>query len=163
VIWAGTEIGIVESADNGASWHILDGDFPNVSVFQMFYQDSMVVLATHGRGIWTAGGKEVVDATYEEEGGGNAIVQKYFSGNLNIGVYPNPADEFISVSIKNGIPGSVALRLFTMTGQQVRNEKYDLITSGQVVRMNIAEHPPGNYVLTVSNGENTRSEKIVIR
>ena len=53
IIWAGTEIGIVESLDNGSSWALLD-DFPNVSVWDMKGQDDQVVLATHGRGIWTA-------------------------------------------------------------------------------------------------------------
>ncbi|MBX2916510.1 MAG: T9SS type A sorting domain-containing protein [Cyclobacteriaceae bacterium] len=53
IIWAGTEIGIVESLDNGASWTLLD-DFPNVSVWDMKGVDNQVVIATHGRGIWTA-------------------------------------------------------------------------------------------------------------
>lgn len=54
VIWVGTEIGIVESADNGASWHLLDSELPAVSVWEMKYADGQIVVATHGRGIWTA-------------------------------------------------------------------------------------------------------------
>lgn len=53
IIWAGTEIGIVESLDAGASWSILN-DFPNVSVWDMKGVDDKIVIATHGRGIWTA-------------------------------------------------------------------------------------------------------------
>ncbi len=53
IIWAGTEIGIVESLDNGVSWSMLT-DFPAVSVWDMKGQDDQVVIATHGRGIWTA-------------------------------------------------------------------------------------------------------------
>lgn len=53
IIWAGTEIGIVESLDNGLTWNLLN-DFPNVSVWDMKGQDNQVVVATHGRGIWTA-------------------------------------------------------------------------------------------------------------
>jgi len=53
IIWAGTEIGIVESLDNGATWALLD-DFPNVAVWDMKNVDNQVVIATHGRGIWTA-------------------------------------------------------------------------------------------------------------
>lgn len=53
IIWAGTEIGIVESLDNGQSWTLLD-DFPNVSVWDMKGLDNQIVIATHGRGIWTA-------------------------------------------------------------------------------------------------------------
>jgi hypothetical protein len=53
IIWAGTEIGIVESVDNGATWAILE-EFPKVAVWDMKGQDDQVVIATHGRGIWTA-------------------------------------------------------------------------------------------------------------
>lgn len=53
IIWAGTEIGIVESRNNGETWAILD-DFPNVAVWDMKGVDDQVVLATFGRGIWTA-------------------------------------------------------------------------------------------------------------
>ncbi|MBX2894242.1 MAG: T9SS type A sorting domain-containing protein [Cyclobacteriaceae bacterium] len=53
IIWAGTEIGIVESLDNGASWALVDG-FPNVSVWDLKGVDNQIVIATHGRGIWTA-------------------------------------------------------------------------------------------------------------
>ena len=53
IIWAGTEIGIVESVDNGVSWALLE-DFPNVAVWDMKGQDEQIVIATHGRGIWSA-------------------------------------------------------------------------------------------------------------
>jgi photosystem II stability/assembly factor-like uncharacterized protein len=53
IIWAGTEIGIVESQDNGDTWALLD-EFPHVAVWDMKGQDGQVVIATHGRGIWTA-------------------------------------------------------------------------------------------------------------
>ncbi len=53
IIWAGTEIGIVESQDNGLTWTLLD-EFPNVSVWDLKGQDDQIVIATHGRGIWTA-------------------------------------------------------------------------------------------------------------
>lgn len=53
IIWVGTEIGIVESQDNGLTWMLLE-EFPNVAVWDMKGQDDQVVIATHGRGIWTA-------------------------------------------------------------------------------------------------------------
>lgn len=53
IIWAGTEIGIVETLDGGETWSIIE-DFPNVSVWDMKGIDDQVVIATHGRGIWTA-------------------------------------------------------------------------------------------------------------
>lgn len=53
IIWVGSEIGIIESRDNGQTW-ALRTDFPSVSVWDMKGQDDQVVIATHGRGIWTA-------------------------------------------------------------------------------------------------------------
>jgi photosystem II stability/assembly factor-like uncharacterized protein len=53
VIWAGTEVGLFESTDNGVSWHYADNGLPAVSIWQMNITDDQVVLATHGLGIWT--------------------------------------------------------------------------------------------------------------
>jgi len=52
-IWAGTEIGIMESTDEGKTWHLIN-DFPSVSVWDMRFEDDEIVIGTHGRGIWTA-------------------------------------------------------------------------------------------------------------
>ncbi|MCV9388407.1 T9SS type A sorting domain-containing protein [Reichenbachiella ulvae] len=52
-LWAGTEIGIFESTDDGSSWHILDSDFPPVSVWEIRNIDDQIVVGTHGRGIWS--------------------------------------------------------------------------------------------------------------
>jgi hypothetical protein len=53
IIWVGSEIGIIESLNNGQSWHLLQ-DFPNASVWDIKGRDSLITIATHGRGIWTA-------------------------------------------------------------------------------------------------------------
>lgn len=62
ILWAGTEIGIVESLDNGLTWALIP-EFPAMSVWDMKGQDDQVVIATHGRGIWTA----TIGATQESK------------------------------------------------------------------------------------------------
>ncbi len=52
-IWAGTEIGIVESKNNGASWALINDNLPQTAIWDMKVQDGQVIVATHGRGIWT--------------------------------------------------------------------------------------------------------------
>ncbi|MFW5725880.1 MAG: hypothetical protein ACOCX0_05475, partial [Bacteroidota bacterium] len=54
IIWAGTEIGLVESADNGATWNLVQDGVPATAIWNMKMVDDQVVMATHGRGIWTA-------------------------------------------------------------------------------------------------------------
>ena len=53
VIWAATEIGIVESVDNGGTWALANNGLPAVSVWELKVVDDQVVAATHGRGIWS--------------------------------------------------------------------------------------------------------------
>ena len=52
-LWVGTEIGIVESTDNGASWQELAGNLPSASIWQLTATEDRIIAATHGRGIWT--------------------------------------------------------------------------------------------------------------
>ena len=42
----------MQSTDNGATWTLLD-DFINAPVWEMKAVDDQVVIATHGRGIWS--------------------------------------------------------------------------------------------------------------
>ncbi len=52
-IWVGSELGIIESLDNGASWSLMDNNMPAVPIMDLKIQDDQVVIATHGRGIWS--------------------------------------------------------------------------------------------------------------
>ena len=55
VIWAGTDIGLVETTDRGQTWNLVQSNLPHVSIWDMKVKDQgEVVIATHGRGIWTA-------------------------------------------------------------------------------------------------------------
>lgn len=53
IIWVGTEIGLFESTDNGQNWHYAANGFPAVSIWKMVITDDEVIVATHGRGIWS--------------------------------------------------------------------------------------------------------------
>ncbi len=53
IIWVGTEIGLFESKDGGATWAYADNGLPPVSIWEMIIVNDEVALATHGRGIWS--------------------------------------------------------------------------------------------------------------
>lgn len=73
-LWAGTEIGIVESLDGGESWALLDSNLPATAIWQMQLVDDQLVIATHGRGIWTvAFSDEVMVAPTVIEAGPSAL------------------------------------------------------------------------------------------
>ncbi len=52
-IWVATELGIVETTNDGNSWHYLETPMGPVSIYSFELQDDQLVLGTHGRGIWT--------------------------------------------------------------------------------------------------------------
>lgn len=60
-IWVGTEIGLFESLDGGLSWQYADNGLPPVSTWEMKIVNDEVVLATHGRGVWTVSLPELED------------------------------------------------------------------------------------------------------
>lgn len=60
ILWAGTEIGLFESLDAGATWNIVPG-FPPVTIWDFKIKDGQVIIGTHGRGIWTADIPELAD------------------------------------------------------------------------------------------------------
>ena len=53
IIWAGTGIGIFESMDGGATWADANSGFPATLVYEMVIVNDQVVVATHGRGVWS--------------------------------------------------------------------------------------------------------------
>jgi photosystem II stability/assembly factor-like uncharacterized protein len=64
IIWVGTDIGLFESIDKGETWHMVQGDVPPVSIYDMHISGQQVVIATHGRGIWSIDIPEIENAPY---------------------------------------------------------------------------------------------------
>ncbi len=62
IIWVGTDIGLFETIDNGLSWHIANNGLPPLPVYQMKISGEQVVIATHGRGIWSVTIPEILNA-----------------------------------------------------------------------------------------------------
>ncbi len=52
-LWAGTEIGLFISTDNGQTWHYSNNGLPAACIWDMKIVGNQVVLGTHGRGVWS--------------------------------------------------------------------------------------------------------------
>lgn len=101
VLWAGTEIGIFESTDNGLSWNIIS-EFPATTIWDMKIVDDQVVIATYGRGIWSATLNQLQD--YEHPVAVKIpsigkVAQNYFSEENSIVFTLENRDVYDSVSI----------------------------------------------------------------
>ena len=51
--WIGTDIGLFESPDNGATWAYANSGIPAVAIKKLKIVGQEIVAATHGRGIWS--------------------------------------------------------------------------------------------------------------
>jgi hypothetical protein len=54
ILYVGTDMGVYVSLDGGASWDVLGGNLPSVYVHDLIVhpREKVVVIATHGRGMW---------------------------------------------------------------------------------------------------------------
>jgi hypothetical protein len=149
-IWAGTEIGIFESTDNGETWYYADNGLPAVSIWQMFLQDNEIIVATYGRGIWSApkwpGAIE------------NADIEKEFE----LSAYPNPSNGIINLRLKSGIIGNFYLRVYNNIGQQMLELKGSKINDNYQEQFDLSFLSKGDYILLIDFNSQRYSSKIII-
>ncbi len=110
-LWAGTEIGLFISQDDGATWQYADNGLPAVSIWKMRVVDDEIVVATHGRGIWTVP-LNAVPVSSEVA----AELPAEFSLAAN---YPNPFNPATTITFDVPVASQVRLTVFDVTGRRI--------------------------------------------
>jgi hypothetical protein len=113
IIWAGTDLGIFESRDHGQTWAYADNGLPAVSVWRIRIVDGEVVLATHGRGVWSLDLTEVLTSVEEEAG---ASLPTSFELLEN---YPNPFNPSTTIGFKLAADSHIRVSVFDVLGRKV--------------------------------------------
>ncbi len=108
--WAATEIGLFESVDAGSTWHYADNGLPAVLIWQMMVQDDQIILATHGRGIWTVGLPEAVAAEEVSELPKSVLLEQN---------YPNPFSAETTIDFDLPASSQVRVRVFDVAGREI--------------------------------------------
>ncbi|MCU0392306.1 MAG: T9SS type A sorting domain-containing protein, partial [Thermoflexibacter sp.] len=155
-IWAGTEIGLFESLDNGRTWKYANNGLPAVHVWDLKERDGQVIAATHGRGIWT------VDMNIRYPNQDAPVTVGLFS-NLPEAkpakVYPNPSQGNIVLELPPSSLNRFEVQVFNALGQEVFREKN--INTGKT-SLDLSTLQRGNYVLKAYNGKELFTSKIII-
>jgi photosystem II stability/assembly factor-like uncharacterized protein len=151
IIWAGTEIGIIETTDRGVSWHLADNGLPAVSVWQMFIQDNEIIVATHGRGIWSTNLSSV------------SIIDPGSNPESGFETYPNPSDGNITINFSNEEYGALGIHVYDLSGKEVytlnaQKDEYDYSRE-----LNLESLPSGSYVIALEFEKKMYNSKIIIR
>ncbi|MGA7271100.1 MAG: T9SS type A sorting domain-containing protein, partial [Acidimicrobiia bacterium] len=99
-IWAGTEIGLFISEDNGATWSFADDGLPPVSIWDMKIVDDQVVIGTHGRGVWSVAIPELLTAPPPDIPVAPRVNRAFFSPFGAVGMDLDLRAAFDSVQIR---------------------------------------------------------------
>ena len=113
IIWAGTDLGIFESRDHGKTWAYADNGLPAASVWRIRIVDGEVVLATHGRGVWSLDLTQVLTAAEEEAG---TTLPTSFELLEN---YPNPFNPSTTIGFKLAADSHIRVSVFDLLGRKV--------------------------------------------
>lgn len=116
-IWVGTEIGLVESTDGGATWAMADNGLPNVGVWRLRIVEDEVVVGTHGRGVWSVEIPELIEGTTF-----NPLVESLYqppTGELLLGINLRSAADstqvWIDGAIERTLPATAAKYIETLS------------------------------------------------
>jgi len=88
------------------------------------------------------------------------------TGSLSISgltVYPNPASDALTISMKEAITGAVNIRITSLTGQDVLSRSFTANGSVFETSLNVDNLAGGIYILAIENGSKKAIQKIVVK
>jgi photosystem II stability/assembly factor-like uncharacterized protein len=150
-IWAGTDIGIMESTDNGETWHYLSG-FPAVPVWQIFIQDNQIVATTYGRGIMT----------YQYGDQPSGVIENKLIKNDAFSVFPNPTSGIIHLTIPSDLQSEkIGIEVYSLNGKLAYSGRITPANSNGFT-IDLSAVDPGIYIIAIRTEGELYTERIVV-
>lgn len=160
-IWVGTELGIVESLDNGETWGLLESNLPTVPVYEMFMQDNQVVAGTYGRGIWSYQYGDVVYPPVDTTSPPPTDRVISSEASAMVSVYPNPTTDKLNIDMSEYTANEqVSVKLLNLNGAVLETFS---VSGGEVFATNLREYGSGSYVLMFESTEGTFTKRIIVK
>ena len=122
VLYVGTDLGVFISEDRGLSWEEYNDNLPPYYVMDLHYHpgDSTLRIGTLGRGVWKT--KSVIPVVVGEE--------ETTLPEVQMAVYPNPADQEVSVSFSLQKDRHVHVSVLNSLGQEITVVADQRLTAG---------------------------------
>lgn len=138
-----------------------DGWFiDDVEILDLFtYQSEACATTSEGDNVcaMVADGGTVVEVA-----GLNTSVQDLEELGLQFAVFPNPAGDYINVSLSNEQAKEGTVGLFNMNGQVLIQQPISIHQSTQILPFNVKDIPAGFYVVKVQTNEGIAVKKVVL-
>ncbi len=134
LLFAGTELGVFYSTDDGDHWQTLQLNLPPVSVRDLVIHDDDLIVATHGRGFWVLDDIEPLRQSSEAVFNADAFLFRpadaFITPPYSENGTPLPRDEPIAENppygaaidyyLKSNAKGPVTLEILSPAGETVR-------------------------------------------
>ncbi|WP_262504827.1 T9SS type A sorting domain-containing protein [Runella slithyformis] len=79
-------------------------------------------------------------------------------------VYPNPAEELLTVEISMKLPAHISITMLNSTGEIIRVLAKDLFPSGKhILETTLNNVPAGTYAIRYEKGDKVQIRKVVIK
>jgi len=117
----------------------------------MFIQDDNVIVATHGRGIWTLDLNLVNNPDFN-----TGVVH-------NFRLYPNPNNGVFYLELDNDYTGELSIHIYRIDGRLVYTAQ--VIKKDRIMKKEMMLHPvnPGEYILSLTCPDEQVSGSFIIK
>jgi len=86
-----------------------------------------------------------------------------FKTNMEVNVFPNPAQDILNIQVLNDKFADASLRIFTVDGKEMMNRSLRTVDGLQTTQVNVAGLSAGMYFVKVSTDEGIVVEKVTIK
>ncbi len=140
---------------NYDGWFIDDVEFMDLQR----YQSEACATSAEGDNVcaMAAAGGTVV-----EVGGLNTSTQDLETLGLQFEVFPNPAGDYINISLRNEVTKEGLLSLYNMSGQTLLEQSITIDQSTQILPLNVTDVAAGFYFVKVQTNEGIAVRKIIL-
>src|SRR5688572_25223405 len=137
------------SADGGDTWVLAKTGLPsNPEILDFAFIDNKVIAGGWGSGMWytNLNVTGIEDNEFNED---------------DISIYPNPADDFITVYTSETTQSNKAeISIHDILGNNLMNAEMEIIN--QTVKLDVSQFESGVYLVTYKNKIGSETQKIVI-
>ena len=136
------------SSNNGSSWTDVSNGLTNKQVNTLAINGDTLFAGTNGAGVWK---RTLSELTSMEETNNNEI---------NIAVYPNPANDNITISNEGEITKESIVSIFDIEGRRIMQKKFK---NQNMFEIDVNMLPKGVFLIKIQTEKGIESKKLVIQ
>jgi len=156
-LFAGTDLGVYVSFNEGASWALFSTGMPTVEIYDMKYRESNQILlaATHGRGCFK------IDLTgLSGIGNSNTVTADKFQLSQN---YPNPFNPSTRIKYSVQKNSFVTLKVYDIIGNEIETLVSTNLNKGVYeAQWDAAKYSSGVYIYKMQAENFTESKMMLL-